>query len=213
MIKAVIFDLDGVLADTAKYHFLAWLSIAKELNIPFAEQDNERLKGVSRTESLDILLSLGNLTLSESKKEQYLARKNKLFVDFINLMTPNEIFPGVVSFIKELRSEGYKIALGSVSKNAETVLSVLGIADLFDAVVSGKMIKNSKPDPEVFLLASELLHIPPHECVVVEDAAAGAEAAAAAGMKCIGISSHPLKKTVATLPHTGDIDIALIKKL
>jgi len=213
MIKAVIFDLDGVLADTAKYHFLAWLSIAKELNIPFTEQDNERLKGVSRTESLNILLSLGNLTLSESEKEQYLARKNKLFVDFINLMSPNEIFPGVVSFIKELRSEGYKIALGSVSKNAETVLSVLGVADLFDAVVSGKMIKNSKPDPEVFLLASELLHIPPHECVVVEDAAAGAEAAVAAGMKCIGISPHPLEKTVVTLQNTGDIDIALIKKL
>lgn len=213
MIRAVIFDLDGVLVDTARYHFLAWSSIAKELNIPFTEYDNEQLKGVSRMESLNVLLSLGNVKLKESEKEKLAAHKNKLFVDYINAMSPSEIFPGVETLIKKLKSEGYKIALGSVSKNANAVLEVLKIAGLFDVVVNGSMLKNSKPDPEVFLLASGMLNIPPHECIVVEDAIAGVEAALAAGMKCIGISRHKLDKAHVVLKNTGDINLTIIKNL
>jgi beta-phosphoglucomutase len=200
-----IFDLDGVIVDTAKFHYLAWQRLAKELGIAFTETDNERLKGVSRMESLDILLSLGNVRADQKSKDDMAARKNGWFVEYINALEPEEIFPGVKDLLMELRKRGYKLALASSSKNAGRVLERLGIADLFDAVVDGTMIKNSKPDPEVFLQAAAKVSASPVECVVFEDAEAGVEAAVRAGMKCVGIGSpKQLGKADWVVARTAD---------
>jgi beta-phosphoglucomutase len=189
MVKAYLFDLDGVLVDTAKYHFIAWKKLADELNIPFTHDDNEKLKGVSRMDSLDIILKLGGRSLSTQEKNELADRKNKWFVDFVNGMSPSEIFPGVKELLAELKKRGLKVGLASSSKNAPAVLQLLGITSLFDAIVDGSMVTNAKPDPELFLLASEKLNTPPSECVVFEDAEAGVEAAKRAGMKCVGVGS------------------------
>lgn len=208
MIKACIFDLDGVIVDTAKFHFLAWQRLAKELGIPFSETDNERLKGISRMDSLDILLSLGNKTVDQKTKNEMAERKNGWFVEYINALKPDEIFPGVKDLLVELRSKGYKLGLASSSKNAPTVLERLGISDLFDCIVDGTMIKNSKPDPEVFQLAAARLGTRPVECVVFEDAEAGVEAAWRAGMKSVGIGSPLLLgKADIVIPQTGDFEV------
>ena len=190
MIKACIFDLDGVIVDTAHYHFLAWKRLADELGIPFTEHDNERLKGVSRMRSMDILLELGGISLSPQEKERLANKKNSWFVDYIERMIPEEIFPGVKPLLTALRKQGIKVALASASKNAQTVIQVLHIRHEFDAVVDGTMVAHSKPDPEAFLLAARRLGVSPQECLVFEDAEAGVEAALAAGMKCIGIGSE-----------------------
>jgi beta-phosphoglucomutase len=188
-IQAAIFDLDGVIVDTAKYHYLAWKRLANEVGIDLSIEENERLKGVSRMDSLDIILALGNVTLDKAKKEELAEKKNGWFLEFVNQMTPAEMLPGAQELLIDLRSKGLKIALGSSSKNAPLVLRLLNIQNLFDVVVDGTMVKNSKPDPEVFLLGAELLSLSPAACVVFEDAEAGVEAALAAGMKCVGIGS------------------------
>lgn len=214
MIKTCIFDLDGVIVDTAKFHFLAWKRLAKELNIPFTETDNERLKGVSRMESLDILLSLDNRVVDQKTKEELATRKNGWFVEYINALKPDEIYPGVKDLLVELRAKGYKLGLASSSKNAATVLDRLGIASSFDAVVDGTMIKNSKPDPEVFLLAAKKLNASPDECVVFEDAEAGVEAAWRAGMKCVGIGSPiVLGKADIVEEQIGDFEVTELEAL
>lgn len=194
MIKTCIFDLDGVIVDTAKYHFLAWNAIAGELGFEFTEQHNEALKGVSRMRSLDILLEVGNMssTFSDTEKQLLADNKNAIYVDYINRMTRDEILPGVESFLRELRAEGVKIALGSASKNACLILDKVGITDLFDVLVDGTMVSEAKPDPQVFLLGAELTGAKPAECVVFEDAEAGVEAAHRAGMKCVGVGGSPL---------------------
>lgn len=188
-ISACIFDLDGVVVDTAKYHYIAWKSLANELGFDFTEEDNERLKGVSRMTSLDILLEIGGVELDEKTKLELADKKNKNYVEFILKMTPDEILPGVKDFFNELKSQGIKIALGSASKNAMTILNQLELTDYFDAVVDGTHVSNAKPDPEVFLKGAELLGVSPSECVVFEDAEAGVEAAINGNMKCVGIGS------------------------
>ena len=215
MIKACIFDLDGVIVDTARYHYLAWSRLARELNIPFTEQDNERLKGVSRKESLEILLSLGKgQQYSAAEKEELAARKNAWFVEYINQMDRDEIFPGVVRLISEFRQRGMRIGLASSSKNAPQVIRSLGVAESFDAVVDGSMVRHAKPDPEIFLLAAALLQVSPAECVVFEDAAAGIESALAAGMKCVGIvSKQLLGRANLVVSRTGDFDPDVINTL
>lgn len=214
VINACIFDLDGVIVDTAKFHFLAWKRLANELNIPFTENDNEQLKGVSRMQSLDIILGLGKRTVEEKIKQEMATRKNAWFVDYINAMSPDEIFPGVKDLLVRLRKKGYKVGLASSSKNAATVLDRMQIANLFDCVVDGTMIKNSKPDPEVFLLAAKKLNVPPAACVVFEDAEAGVEAAINAGMKSVGIGSPTiLGKADVVIPRTGEFDIELLNTL
>lgn len=207
MIKAVIFDLDGVIVDTAHYHFVAWQRLANELGITFTEKENERLKGVSRMHSLEIILEIGGVVLSESKKEELATRKNSWFVEYIEAIRPEEIFKGVKQMLISLREKGFKVALASSSKNAETVLRLLEIKGLFDTVVDGTMINKSKPDPEIFLLAAGKVGVNPSECVVFEDAEAGVEAALAAGMKCVGVGSadqlgkaHAIVKTTADYP-------------
>jgi len=189
MIKACLFDLDGVIVDTARYHFIAWKALAEELGFEFTEKDNERLKGVSRMRSLDILLEIGNIEMEQEKKEELATRKNDHYRSFITQMKPDEILPGATEFIKELKENNIKIALGSASKNAMTILDRLQLTDWFDAVVDGTKVSIAKPDPEVFLKGAEELNVLPGECVVFEDAEAGVEAALAGGMKCVGIGT------------------------
>lgn len=189
MIKACIFDLDGVIVDTARYHYLAWKRLAHEIGFELTEADNERLKGVSRRQSLDIILSLGKVSISEEKKNELAEKKNNWFIEYIGQMSPEEIYPGVKTLLTQLSEKGLRIALASSSKNAETVIRKLKIQEYFDVVVDGNMIVHSKPDPEIFLLAAKRLGIAPEDCVVFEDAAAGVDAAVAAGMKCVGVGS------------------------
>ena len=188
-ISACIFDLDGVIVDTARYHFLAWKRLTDQLGINFTEADNERLKGVSRIASLEIILEIGNVKADENQKHEYATRKNQWYVDYISKMTPDEILPGSIAFIKELRNAGIRVAIGSASKNTPMILERVGISDLFDAVADGNIVKKAKPDPEVFLKAAELVDVKPERCVVFEDAVAGVQAAISAGMVCIGIGS------------------------
>lgn len=214
MIKACIFDLDGVIVDTAHYHFLAWKRLAKELGIEFTEQHNERLKGVSRMQSLDILLSLGDIKLSPNEKEMLANKKNSWFVDYVEKIAPEEIFPGVKKLIDELRLNGMKIGLASSSKNAKTVIKLLHIQNDFDAIVDGNMIVHSKPHPEIFLLAAQMLGVEPRNCVVFEDAEAGVEAALAAGMKCVGVGSkEQLGKADKVIKKTGEFKLAALQEL
>jgi beta-phosphoglucomutase len=214
MIKACIFDLDGVIVDTAHYHFIAWQRLAKELGITFTEVDNERLKGVSRMRSLEIILEIGGIHLSNEEMEKLATKKNSWFVEYINAMKANEIFPGVKELLKNLRSNGIKVALASSSKNADTVIRLLDIENLFDAIVDGNMIVNTKPDPEIFLLAARKLGIDPKDCVVFEDAEAGVEAAIAAGMRCVGVGSpEQLGKANEVVKATADFILEDFVKL
>ncbi|ANS76951.1 beta-phosphoglucomutase [Paenibacillus yonginensis] len=185
--KGAIFDLDGVIVDTAKYHFLAWRELAAQLGFEFTEQDNERLKGVSRMESLRILLEVGGLELPEEQQQKLAESKNAKYVEYISKLEQSELLPGVREYLTGLREQGVKIALGSASKNAAFILERLGIAGLFDAVVDGTKVSKAKPDPEVFLTACRELGLAPQECVVFEDAAAGVAAAKAAGTGIVGI--------------------------
>lgn len=214
MINACIFDLDGVIVDTAHYHFVAWKRLGEELGVVLTEKENEQLKGVSRMESLDIILSLGKISRNAAEKERLAEQKNAWFVGYINAMKPDEIFPGVKELIAELRRRQIKVALASSSKNAGTVLRLLKIEDLFDAVVDGTMVVNSKPDPEIFLLAARKLGSSPDQCVVFEDAAAGVEAALRAGMKCVGVGkSEQLGKANLVIDKTADFDIKKLQTL
>lgn len=188
-IKACLFDLDGVICDTAKYHYLAWKAIGDELGITFTETDNERLKGISRMESLDILLSLGEKEYTQEEKEVLAHRKNEIYKEYIAKMTEDEILPGVLDLLRYLKKENIKIALGSVSKNAYTILTRLHLKEYFDNIVDGTCVKNAKPDPEVFLLGAKGVGVKPEECVVFEDSQAGLIAAKAGNMLAVGIGS------------------------
>jgi beta-phosphoglucomutase len=214
MIKGCIFDLDGVIVDTAKYHYIAWKALANELGFDFTESDNERLKGVSRMRSLDILLEIGGIELGEDKKHELADRKNKIYLEYIYKMTPNEILPGAETFIKELKSNKIKIALGSASKNATFILDKLHLTPLFDVIVDGNMVANAKPDPEVFVKGADLIGISPNECVVFEDAESGVEAAIIGGMKCIGIGDLSiLKNAHAVIPGLTGFDLNTLVKI
>lgn len=188
-VKACIFDLDGVIVDTARYHFEAWKRLATELGIPITEADNERLKGVSRMESLNIILSIGGIKKDQDEMQKLADQKNSWFVEYINDMKSGEIFPGVLELLADLKRNNMRIALASSSKNAQTVIGKLGIKSWFEVVVDGTMITHTKPDPEIFLTAADRLGIKPKDCVVIEDAEAGVAAAKRAGMKCIGIGN------------------------
>lgn len=189
-IEACIFDLDGVIVDTAKYHFLAWQELAQKLGFVFTELDNERLKGVSRMKSLDILLEIGNIKLDESQKQVFAKQKNEKYVSYITKMEPSEILPGVLPFLSELKKAGIKTAIGSASKNAPLIIERLNLSSFFDAIIDGNKVANAKPDPEVFLNGAIELGVDPKRCVVFEDAAAGVQAALNGGMKCIGIGEQ-----------------------
>jgi len=188
-IHAAIFDLDGVIVDTAKYHYLAWKRLANELGFDFFEEDNERLKGVSRMRSLDILLEVGRLTgkFNETQLHEMAARKNVWYVEAISKMKDDEILPGAIVCLEKFRSLGVKTALGSASSNADLILRGLDLLPLFDAIVDGTVAKKAKPDPDVFLQGAALLGVNAQNCVVFEDAQAGIEAAKSAGMLAVAV--------------------------
>ncbi len=187
--KVAIFDLDGVLVDTAHYHFLAWRRIAAELGFEFTEKDNERLKGVSRMRSLEILLEVGNVILTEPEIIKLASKKNEWYCEYLCEINENSLLPGALEFLDWLKEKGVLIALGSASKNARTILNSLKITDFFDVIIDGNVVKEAKPNPEVFLKSLEELMVTPVECVVFEDAYAGIEAAKAGGMYAVGIGS------------------------
>jgi beta-phosphoglucomutase len=211
---ACIFDLDGVIVDTAKYHFLAWKRLADSLGINFTEEDNERLKGVSRMASLEIILEIGKLKPDDRLKLEYATLKNNWYVEYISKMTPAEILPGCVRFIEEVRNANIRTAIGSASKNTPMILERVGIKDLFDAVADGNNITKAKPDPEVFLKAAEMVGVKPENCVVFEDAQAGVQAAINAGMLCIGIGSPDiLTKANFVVPGLYEMTLERFKNL
>lgn len=188
-LRACLFDLDGVIVDTAKYHYIAWRETAQDLGFDFTEKDNERLKGVSRQRSLEILLEIGGIDLRDAEKTALAEKKNALYLTYIKKMTPDEILPGAVAFLTACRRQGLATALATASKNSGVILDRLEIAPYFDVVMDGNKVSRTKPDPEVFLNCARDLHIAPEECAVFEDAEAGIEAALAAGMLAIGIGS------------------------
>lgn len=188
-IKACIFDLDGVIVDTAIYHYKAWKRLANELGFDFTEEQNEKLKGVSRARSLELILQWGGITKTETEKEALATQKNNWYVAMISHMTPAEILPGAKEFLQSCRDAGLKTALGSASKNSMMILEKIGMVNMFDAVIDGNKVTKPKPDPEVFIKGAAELGILPANCVVFEDAIAGVEAAIAGGMKAVGIGS------------------------
>ena len=208
LIKACIFDLDGVIANTAKYHFLAWKKLANELNINFTSKDNEKLKGVGRMASLEIILKLGGVTLDEAEKLLLANKKNKWYLEYISKITTDEILPGVKEFLELLKQNDYKTALGSTSKNSMTILNKLDLVDYFDSIIDGTKVTKAKPDPEIFLKGAQELGVESKECVVFEDAEAGIEAAKTANMFTIGVGSKEILKN-ANLVIGGFSDITL----
>jgi beta-phosphoglucomutase len=214
VIKACIFDLDGVIVDTARYHYLAWKRLADGLGYHLTEAENERLKGVSRMQSLEIVLDLAGVSLNQEHKELLADKKNIWFNEYVDGMTPEEIFPGVKDLIRELKVGGIKVGLASSSKNAVTVLHKLEMENEFETIVDGTMITHTKPDPEIFLLTARRMKVDPSSCVVVEDAEAGVDAALAAGMKCIGVGSAVLlKRADKVFSKTSDIKFSTVRNL
>jgi len=188
-ISACIFDLDGVIVDTAKYHYEAWNAIAKDLGFEFTWEENEKLKGLSRTDSLEIILSIGNISLSDKDKQFYLVQKNNSYLDLIKGMDESEILPGVKRMLDELKYNKIKIGLGSASKNAISILETVNLIKYFDSIIDGNGVSRGKPDPQVFELGAKELGVHPRECIVFEDSRSGIDAANDGGFISIGIGS------------------------
>lgn len=199
--KGAIFDLDGVIVDTAKYHYLAWKRLAGELGFEFSEKDNERLKGVSRVRSLEILLEIGGIKADPQQMIQMASLKNNWYVEYITKMDESELLEGAREYLLRLRQQGVGIALGSASKNAPLILENLKITELFDAVIDGNKVSQAKPDPEVFLLGARELGLEPGACIVFEDAEAGVQAAKNAGMRVVGIGCRDVLKEADMVIH------------
>jgi beta-phosphoglucomutase len=187
--KAVIFDLDGVIVSTDEYHYRAWKRMADEEGIDFDRTINESLRGISRMESLEIVLERASKSYTTTEKAELARRKNEYYKQLLNQLTPADILPGVMPVLEQLKREGIKIAVGSSSKNTPVILEKIGLDRYFDAVADGNQITHSKPDPEVFLLAAAKLQIRPEDCVVVEDAAAGIDAAVTGKMKAVAVGA------------------------
>lgn len=192
LLQAFIFDLDGVITDTAEYHYLAWKTLGEELGIPFTREFNEELKGVSRMDSLEKILVLGNrqADFTQDEKVALATKKNEHYVRLIENISPNDILPGIKNLLSEIKEKGYKLGLASVSKNAFTVMESLGLKEEFDVIVDAATIANGKPDPEIFLTAARLLNVDPHQCIGIEDAAAGVDSIKGAGMFAVGVGSE-----------------------
>lgn len=205
---ACIFDLDGVIVDTAKFHYIAWKRLANDLGFDFTEKQNELLKGISRKESLDIILDWGNIELPQEAKDQWLITKNNWYLEQVQNMTTDSILPGVKEFITEIKKAGIKTGLGSASKNATQILEIVGLKDVFDAIVDGNKTTKSKPDPQVFTLCADELGVDYKDCVVFEDAEAGIEAAIRAGMYPIGIGEKEILNQAAfVIPDLSEMSI------
>ncbi len=210
MIQAVIFDLDGVIVDTAKYHFLAWKRLADQLHLPFDESTNELLKGVSRRDSFAIILAQAETAMPEEAQEMWCNQKNKWYKEYLYTLTQNDILLGILELLQALQKSDIRVALGSASKNSPLILDQLGLSKYFDIVVDGNSVSTAKPNPEVFLVAAERLGVNPVECVVIEDAQSGVQAALAAGMQVIGIGDDKLLGAAhCVLPDTSKLQEAL----
>lgn len=188
-IQACIFDLDGVIVDTAKYHFLAWRRLANELGFDFSEKENEKLKGVSRMGSLELILQWGGVDVEEATKLELADRKNTWYVGYLQDMSPADILEGVLPFLEDLKSRGIRRGLGSASKNALTVVEKIGLLDSFEVIIDGYKATISKPDPQVFAMGADAMGVPHHQCIVFEDAESGVEAALNGGFYAVGIGS------------------------
>ena len=188
--KAIIFDLDGVIVDTAKFHYLAWKSLANELGMYFDEKINERLKGVSRMKSFEIILEVNDALdkYTEEQKEEFTKRKNDLYVSYVKTIKPSDMLPGIEKFIDKVKENNIKCAIASVSKNAPLVLDCLGAKDKFDYIADASKVTRSKPAPDIFLVCANALGVKPQDCIGIEDAQAGIEAIHAAGMFSVGIN-------------------------
>lgn len=189
-VQACLFDLDGVIVDTAKYHYLAWRQLANQLGFDLTLEQNELLKGISRMESLDIILGIGGVQLDEEEKSKLAAEKNVRYLELCKQITPDDALPGVRGFLDELRADSIKVGLGSASKNARTILTNLDMLTYFDTIVDGNRVTKGKPDPQVFLMGAEDLSVAPAHCIVFEDAVAGIQSGNAAGMFTIGIGEQ-----------------------
>jgi beta-phosphoglucomutase len=207
-LKAVIFDLDGVITDTAEYHFQAWKALGEEVGVPFTREFNEELKGVSRMDSLEKILALGDKLndYTQEEKETMAARKNKHYVRLIEGISPSDILPGIKDLINTIKANGLKLGLASVSKNAFSVMDKLELTDQFDVIVNAVKIKKGKPNPEIFLTAAEMLGVEPNECLGIEDAAAGVDSIKGAGMFAVGIGNEEtLKKADLIYNNTSEV--------
>ncbi len=215
MISCCIFDLDGVIVNTAKYHYLAWVELAHKLGFEFTPEQGEAIKGVSRMASLDIVLRAGGMQdkFSDEEKLALASEKNTRYRQYIAQMTSDEVLPGVRDFLMKLREAGIVVVLGSASKNAGMILDHCDLRPLFDGVIDGNLVSRAKPDPEVFAKGAELMHIAPKECVVFEDAAAGIEAATRAGMRSVGLGGSPLLcKATMQLPSFVGFTLDALKE-
>lgn len=207
MIQAFIFDLDGVLTDTAEYHYRGWKRLADEEGLPFSREDNEHLRGVPRRESL--MLILKGRAYPEEKIQEMMERKNNYYLDFIKEISPRDLLPGARELLEEIRASGRKNALGSASKNAPEVIDRLGIRDLFDALSDGHSVERQKPAPDLFLHAAAQLRLAASNCVVVEDAAAGIEAALAGGFRSVGLGPRErVGQAQAVFPSLDGVHLA-----
>lgn len=207
-IKAFILDLDGVVTDTAEYHFQAWQRLAEEENVPFSREDNEHLRGVSRRRSLELLLGDHIERYTEDQVLALMARKNDYYQSMLTKITEADFLPGARQLLDELRARGMKIAIGSASKNTKTVLTQLGILDFFDGISDGHSVVRAKPKPDVFIFAAGLVGVPVKNCVVVEDAESGVAAALACGMLAVGVGPESrVGKAHFCYPSTAEIDV------
>jgi len=214
MKKGIIFDLDGVIVDTAKYHYLAWRKLANRLGFEFSQKQNELFKGVSRKRCMDILLEMGNVTATQEQKEAWMIEKNDDYLAFIEEMDDSEILPDVPKMLHFLKDNTIPIALGSASKNAKPILEKVGLLSYFDAIVDGNNVTKAKPDPEVFLKAAEAIQIKPENCIVFEDSVAGIQAANKANMISIGIGeSSVLNEADVVFSNFTEMSLDFLEKL
>ena len=204
-ITGCIFDLDGVIVDTAKYHFIAWRRLANELGFDFSEEKNELLKGVSRQQSLDLILEWGGVSLTDEEKQRWMNDKNEWYLEYVRKMGPEEILEGVLPFLDHLEAEKIPFALGSASRNAELVLDLVGLSPRFTAVIDGNKTTKGKPDPEVFQKGASAMGVPPETTIVFEDAQKGIEAARNGGFLAVGIGdANVLQNAHVVLPDLSN---------
>ncbi|WP_445749033.1 beta-phosphoglucomutase [Polaribacter sp.] len=214
MKKGIIFDLDGVIVDTAKYHYLAWKKLANQLGFEFTEEQNELFKGVSRKRCLEILIEIGNVKATQEDFDRWMIEKNLDYLAYIENMDASEILPDVPKILTLLKENAIPIALGSASKNALPILQKVGLAHFFDVIVDGNNVTKAKPNPEVFLLAAQKMNLSPSNCIVFEDAVAGIEAANAANMISIGIGEKEvLSQATYIFKDFTEISIDFMKNL
>lgn len=212
--KGFIFDLDGVIVDTAKYHYLAWKKLANDLGFEFTKEQNEMFKGVSRKRCLEILLDIGEIDATQEQFDTWMVEKNIDYLEYIEKMDESEILPDVTKILDYLKDKEQPIALGSASKNAKPILEKVGLLSYFDTIVDGNNVTKAKPDPEVFLIAAKQLGVNPEDCIVFEDAVAGIEAANRAEMISIGIGEkNILNEAQHNYEDFTQIDTNFIKEL